>query len=70
MTHELWILVFCTCGLLALLGAPSGIVNQLLWVSEPLACMLAGIALATNLGLSDGAECNTSSSFKVKGAPA
>ena len=45
MTHELWLLVFCTFGLLALLGATSGIVNQLLWVSEPLACVLAGIAL-------------------------
>ena len=45
MTHDLWWLVFCTFGLLVLLGATSGIVNQLLWVSEPLACVLAGIAL-------------------------
>lgn len=45
MTHDLWWLVFCTFGLLVLLGATSGIVNQLLWVSEPLACLLAGIAL-------------------------
>jgi len=45
ITHELWLLVFCTFGLLAQLGATSGVVNQLLWVSEPLACVLAGIAL-------------------------
>ena len=45
MTHEIWLLVFCTFSLLVLLGATSGIVNQLLWVSEPLACVLAGIAL-------------------------
>jgi Kef-type K+ transport system membrane component KefB len=45
MTQDLWWLVFCTFGLLVLLGATSGIVNQLLWVSEPLACVLAGIAL-------------------------
>ena len=45
MTHDLWLLVFCTFGLLVLLGATSGIVNQMLWVSEPLACVLAGIAL-------------------------
>ena len=45
MTHEIWLLVFCTFSLLVLLGATSGIVNQLLWVSEPLACVLAGIAI-------------------------
>jgi len=45
MTHDLWLLGLCIFGLLALLGATSGIVNQLLWVSEPLACVLAGIAL-------------------------
>ena len=32
------------------LGATSGVVNELLWVSEPLACALAGIALGP-LGL-------------------
>ena len=45
MTTDIWWLVLCVFGLLAVLGATSGIVNQLLWVSEPLACMLAGIAL-------------------------
>ena len=45
MTHDLWWLIFCTFGFLVLLGATSGVINQLLWVSEPLACVLAGIAL-------------------------
>ena len=45
MTHDIWWLVLCTFALLALLGATSGIINQLLWMSEPLACVLAGIAL-------------------------
>ena len=45
MAQDLWWLIFCTFGLLILLGATSGIINQLLWVSEPLACVLAGIAL-------------------------
>ncbi|MGI4796579.1 MAG: cation:proton antiporter [Janthinobacterium lividum] len=45
MTSEIWLLIFCTFGLLVALGATSGIINQLLWVSEPLACVVAGIAL-------------------------
>ena len=45
MTHDVWLIILCTFGLLALLGATSGIINQLLWISEPLACVLAGIAL-------------------------
>ncbi len=45
MTHDLWWLIFGIFGFLVLLGATSGVINQLLWVSEPLACVLAGIAL-------------------------
>ena len=40
-----WLLVFCVFGLLVALGATSGVVNQQLWVSEPLACVLAGVAV-------------------------
>jgi NhaP-type Na+/H+ or K+/H+ antiporter len=45
MTPDIWLLILCTFGLLVALGATSGIVNQLLWVSEPLTCVAAGIAL-------------------------
>ena len=45
MHHDIWLLILCTFGLLVALGATSGIVNQLLWISEPLACAAAGIAL-------------------------
>ena len=40
-----WLLVLCVFGLLVALGATSGVVNQQLWVSEPLACVLAGVAV-------------------------
>jgi NhaP-type Na+/H+ or K+/H+ antiporter len=40
-----WLLVFCVFVLLTALGATTGLVNERLWVSEPLACALAGIAL-------------------------
>ena len=40
-----WLMVLCTFGLLVALGASSGIVNEQLWVSEPLACVLAGMAI-------------------------
>ena len=39
-----WLLLLCTFGLLVALGATSGVVNEQLWISEPLACVLAGIA--------------------------
>ena len=42
---DLWVLVLYTFGLLVALGATSGVVNEQLWVSEPLACVLAGIAV-------------------------
>jgi NhaP-type Na+/H+ or K+/H+ antiporter len=40
-----WLLLFCMFGLLVALGATSGVVNEQLWISEPLACVLAGIAV-------------------------
>jgi NhaP-type Na+/H+ or K+/H+ antiporter len=42
---DIWLLVLCVFGLLVALGATSGVVNEQLWVSEPLACALAGIAI-------------------------
>ncbi len=45
MTPDIWLVVLCTFGLLVALGATTGVVNELLWVSEPLACVLAGVAL-------------------------
>lgn len=45
MTPDQWLLTFCVFGLLVALGATSGIINQLLWVSEPLTCAMAGVAL-------------------------
>lgn len=45
MTPDIWVIVLCTFGLLVALGATSGVINYLLWVSEPLACVLAGVAL-------------------------
>ncbi len=40
-----WLLLLCVFGLLVVLGTTSGLVNERLWISEPLACALAGIAL-------------------------
>ena len=42
---DVWLFVLCTFGLLVALGATSGVVNEQLWISEPLACVLAGIAI-------------------------
>jgi NhaP-type Na+/H+ or K+/H+ antiporter len=42
-----WLLVLCVFGLLVVLGTTSGLTNERLWVSEPLACALAGIALGS-----------------------
>ena len=42
---DIWLVVLCVFGLLVALGATSGVVNEQLWVSEPLACALAGIAI-------------------------
>ena len=42
---DLWLLLLCIFGLLVALGATSGVVNEQLWVSEPLACVVAGIAV-------------------------
>ena len=40
-----WLVLLCIFGLLVALGATSGVVNEQLWVSEPLACVLAGVAI-------------------------
>ena len=40
-----WLLVFCITALLLVLGATSGLVNSRLWMSEPLACAVAGVLL-------------------------
>jgi len=45
MTPDPWLLLLCAFGLLTALGATSGVVNELLWMSEPLACAAAGVAL-------------------------
>jgi NhaP-type Na+/H+ or K+/H+ antiporter len=42
---DIWLFLLVTFGLLVALGATSGVVNEQLWVSEPLACVLAGVAL-------------------------
>ncbi len=42
---DVWLLLLCSSGLLVALGATSGMVNETLWVSEPLACAIAGVAL-------------------------
>jgi len=45
MILDPWLLVFCIFVLLVALGATTGLVNERLWMSEPLACTLAGVAL-------------------------
>lgn len=40
---DVWLLLLCSSGLLVVLGATSGIVNETLWVSEPLACAIVRI---------------------------
>lgn len=50
MVPDPWLLLFCAFGLLVALGTTSGLINERLWISEPLACALAGIALGP-LGL-------------------
>jgi hypothetical protein len=42
---DIWLVVLCVFGLLVALGATSGVVDEQLWVSEPLTCALAGIAI-------------------------
>jgi len=42
---DVWLLLLCSSGLLVVLGATSGLVNEKLWISEPLACAIAGVAL-------------------------
>ncbi len=50
--HDAWLLMLCVFGLLVAFGATSGVVNERLWVSEPLSCALAGVALGpVGLGL-------------------
>ena len=52
MLPDPWLLILCVFGLLVALGTTSGLVNERLWVSEPLVCALAGIALGpVGLGL-------------------
>lgn len=45
MITDPWIVTLGVFGLLVALGATSGVINDRLWISEPLACALAGIAL-------------------------
>lgn len=45
MFPDPWLLTFVVAALLVVLGATSGLINERLWVSEPLACALAGISL-------------------------
>lgn len=45
MIPDPWLLLLCIFALLAALGATSGLVNERLWASEPLVCVLAGILL-------------------------
>lgn len=52
MSPDIWASLFCIFGLLTILGTTSGVVNERLWVSEPLTCVLAGIAIGpVGLGL-------------------
>src|SRR3954463_11672219 len=52
MVPDPWLLLFCVFALLVALGTTSGLINERLWISEPLACALAGIALGpAGLGL-------------------
>ena len=44
-SQETWLLILCVFGLLVALGSTSGVINERLWMSEPLACALAGVAL-------------------------
>ena len=43
MINDTWLLGLCVFGSLTILGVTSGLTNERLWVSEPLACMLLGI---------------------------
>jgi sodium/hydrogen antiporter len=42
---EPWLFVLCVAALLVVLGATAGLVNNRLWISEPLACTAVGVAL-------------------------
>lgn len=42
---DAWLLTLCVAGLLVFLGVTSGLVNARLWLSEPLVCAAAGVAL-------------------------
>lgn len=42
---DVWLLLLCIFGMLVALGATSGVVNEQLWISEPLACALVGVLL-------------------------
>lgn len=51
MITDPWLLTFIVFGLLVILGTTAGLIDTRLYVSEPLACVLAGIAVGP-LGLS------------------
>jgi len=52
MLPDPWLLLFLVFALLVALGTTSGLINERLWISEPLACALTGIALGpAGLGL-------------------
>ena len=52
MFPDPWLLTFCVFGMLVALGSTSGLINERLWISEPLVCALLGVALGpVGLGL-------------------
>ncbi len=52
ISDDTWLLILCVFGLLVVLGSSSGVIKERLWVSEPLACALAGVAIGPiGLGL-------------------
>ena len=54
--HDAWLTLLCGSRVLVALGSTSGVVNERLWVSEPLACAIASIAIGpVGLGLLRGA---------------
>lgn len=47
-----WLLLFCVCAVLAVLGTTAGFIKERLWLSEPLICAGLGIAVGpVGLGL-------------------
>ena len=52
MFPDPWLLTFLVFAVLVALGSSSGLINERLWISEPLVCALVGVALGpVGLGL-------------------